>query len=165
MCVDTWCHHWVPFKNIFQIKLLDQSFFYGRSSSECGEFLPQCEQLMAFSRPSSKYKTYNINLKLCLLGDLNNEHAERSSLPMNNHLKTVIWVKLAYWLKALSPGRLEQWTCRIFPSVLMNSLFKIISQVNLLYRLKICVRGDLNSEHADTYLVSPKNGPPETSSE
>ena len=37
---------------------------------------------------------------------------------MNTLFKTIFWVSLLYWLKRnLSPGRLEQWTWSVFPSV------------------------------------------------
>ena len=36
---------------------------------------------------------------------------------MNSLLKTFFWVKLSYWLEALSPSRLEFWMSRDFPSV------------------------------------------------
>ena len=66
--------------------------------------LPQCHWWTAFSRPSSKYK-YPTDWRLCLLGKLNNKHAE--------HFKTILWVILSYQLiKVLSPRESEQWKCR-----------------------------------------------------
>ena len=80
---------------------------------------------------------------------------------LNTLFKTVVQVKLSYWLKALFPERTEQWTCRAesSPVLLTNGLLKTIflSKTIISTHQSSAFLGELSNECAEAFSVSPTN--------
>ena len=86
------------------------------------------------------------DMKFCILGDLS-MHAGLPYVSDKHHLQDHLLSKpilLTQWV--LSPQRPEWWTCRCFPSVTNNGLFKTIFWVKLSPQ-RLCLQGNLNNEY------------------